>query len=117
LSTSANRRHDLRGRGGPKRGGSAAPDPDHGIGLGINDDVQAVAAKLRRRGLAAPQGLDEARVGGGLRLLAKRLGIGLAENRLRRLGLAGVGPRSGASEVHPHGGGSKRDESAAGVQP
>src|SRR6202042_3183743 len=93
---------------------SAASERDHGVGLGIDDDVQAVAAKVRRHRVAAPQGLDEARVRGCLRLLAKRLRIGLAEKRLRRLGLAGVGPCAGAAENESQGGGSKRERAAGG---
>src|ERR1700722_7546945 len=96
-----------------RRRGSAAPEPDHGIGLGIDDDVQAVAAEFRRRGLAAPQGLDEARMGGGLRLLAKLPRIGLAEKSLGGLGFTGVGPRARAGEGQPRSGGSERNERAA----
>jgi hypothetical protein len=83
-----------------RRRGSAAPEPSHNIGLRIDDDVQAAAAELRRRGLAA-QGLDEARAGGGLRVLAKLSRVGLAEKPLGRLGFTGVGPRAGAGRTNP----------------
>ena len=40
-------------------------------------------------------------MGGGLRLRTQRLRIGLAEQRLRGLGLASVGPCAGAAEEQP----------------
>lgn len=48
------------------------------------------------------------------RLRAQRLRIGLAEQRLRGLGLASVGPCAGTAEEQPQGGESKRERAAGG---
>jgi len=55
------------------RRGDAQPDqtPDRGVRLGVDDDIQAIAADLSRRRLPAPQILDNCR--SGQRLVAKRL--------------------------------------------
>jgi hypothetical protein len=69
----------------------------------------AVVASLRRKAWTRL-------ARGALRLLAKRVIIGLAEQRLRGFGLAGVGPCDGAAEDQSQSGESKRDERPASVE-
>ena len=72
---------------------------------------------LRNSAVVASPGQNEARVGSGLRLLAKRLRIGLAKQRLRRLRPAAAGPCAGAPEEQPQGGETEREERAASAEP